>query len=385
MKILDRYVAKNFLYGYFITLFVMMGMFLTIDLFMNIDEFAELMAKNTDIDDPELKVTFVDVLMSIFSYYSVRLALWFKDMSGMMIVIAAVFSLTRMTRNNELIAVMASGMSLKRILAPILLLSLILTGLMVYDQEVIVPSHAYELTRSHDSASDDKAYSIWFLGDAKGSLFCSRKYDEATQTLFRPFIILRQKEEETGDIYRVTGKIRAQSAVYDGERQGWVLTGGEKMVLDESQLQEASTQPSEPIDFYESDLSARSIPIRKRKDYKSLLSLRELSELERHAGVRKTDMAELALQKHNHITNPIINLIMLMVALPVLVCRDPKGMKTAIAISFVTTTSCFVMVFVSRLFATEVVFGHVLPALWAWAPIFIFFPLALIEIDSMKT
>jgi lipopolysaccharide export LptBFGC system permease protein LptF len=36
----------------------------------------------------------------------------------MVIVIAAVFSLARLTRNNELIAIMASGVSLKRILAP---------------------------------------------------------------------------------------------------------------------------------------------------------------------------------------------------------------------------------------------------------------------------
>jgi len=107
--------------------------------------------------------------------------------------------------------------------------------------------------------------------------------------------------------------------------------------------------------------------------------------LEKNAGARKTDLAELALQKHNRITDPIVNLIMLMVALPVLVCRDPKAMKTAVLISFLTTTSCFLVVFACRLFATEVFFGQVRPALWAWLPIFIFFPVAIIQIDSMKT
>ena len=126
MKIIDRYITKNFLYGYFIALFVMLGMFLTIDLFMHLDEFAELMT-----DQPELDLTIVDVLKNIVRFYSIRCALWFRDMAGMIIVIAAVFSLARMTRNNELIAVMASGMSLKRILAPILLLSVVLTGLML--------------------------------------------------------------------------------------------------------------------------------------------------------------------------------------------------------------------------------------------------------------
>ncbi|MHC5140413.1 MAG: hypothetical protein ACYSOD_00165 [Planctomycetota bacterium] len=106
MKILDRYVAKNFLYGYFISLFVMIGMFLTIDLFMNLDEFAELLG----VEDATGHVlTLTDVMLNVVHFYGVRCALWYKDMAGMIIVIAAVFSLTRMTRSNELVAVMASN------------------------------------------------------------------------------------------------------------------------------------------------------------------------------------------------------------------------------------------------------------------------------------
>ena len=380
MKIIDRYITKNFLYGYFIALFVMIGMFMTIDLFMHLDEFAELMT-----DQPELDLTIVDVLKNIVRFYSIRCALWFRDMAGMIIVIAAVFSLARMTRNNELIAVMASGMSLKRILAPILLLSVVLTGLMVVDQEFVIPKHAYELTRDHDEYSHEETYSIWFIGDEKGSLFCSQKYNQPTETLYHPFIILRKPVEGTDDVYRVIGKIRADAAVYDADRNGWALTNGQKMELMEKQLLDAPRQPVEPIDFYPSSLSAQDIPIRKREGFKSLLSLSQLTELEHHAGVRQSDMAELALQKHSRITDPIMNLVMLMVALPALVCRDPKAMKTAIMTSFALTTSCFIVVFMCKLFATEVIFGHVRPALWTWAPIFIFFPLALIEIDSMRT
>lgn len=382
MKILDRYIAKNFLYGYFISLFVMIGMFMTIDLFMNLDEFAELLGAK---DATGHILTMNDVMLNVVRFYSVRCALWYKDMAGMIIVIAAVFSLTRMTRNNELVAVMASGMSLKRILAPILLLSVFLTGLMVADQELLIPKYAYELTADHDELSEANTYGISFIGDENGSLFCSPSYDENTQTLHDLFIIMREPIEGRGDeIYRVTGKIRAASAVYDAQRGGWDLTDGQQMVL-VSDLNAAEGRQAEPIDFYPSSLTAADIPIRKREGFKSLLSLRQLTELEHHAGVRKTDLAALALQKHSRITDPIVNLIMLMVALPVLVCRDPKAMKTAVMISFLTTLSCFLVVFICDLFATEVFFGQIRPAIWAWAPIFIFFPVALVEIDSMRT
>jgi hypothetical protein len=35
--------------------------------------------------------------------------------------------------------------------------------------------------------------------------------------------------------------------------------------------------------------------------------------------------------------------------------------------------------------AIEVIFDRVMPELWAWLPVFIFAPIAFIELDSMKT
>lgn len=382
MKILDRYIAKNFLCGYFIALTVMLGMFLTIDLFLKLDEFAEFFDKINPVTETEY--TMSEVTMLVIRFYAIRCCLWYKEIAGMVIVIAAVFSLTRMTRNNELIAVMASGMSLKRILAPILFLSLMLSGLMVLDQELLIPRFSHELTRKHDDLPKEGVYDLWFAGDDKGSLICSTRYKESTQTLHSLLIILRQKVEGRQEIYRVTGKIQAASAVYSEEKGGWELEKGQLIYLP-AQGQEMIPPRPERIDFYKSNLTATDIPIRRREGFKALLSLRQLTELERNAGTRKIDLAELALQKNSRITDPIVNLIMLMVALPVLVCRDPKTMKTAILISFLTTASCFLVVFTCKLFATEVFFGQIRPALWTWAPIFIFFPIALIEIDSMKT
>jgi hypothetical protein len=74
-----------------------------------------------------------------------------------------------------------------------------------------------------------------------------------------------------------------------------------------------------------------------------------------------------------------------MVCLPILVCRDPKSMKTAIMISFATTGACFIVTFACKMLATEAVFDRVIPEFWAWLPVFIFAPIAFLELDSMKT
>lgn len=384
MKILDRYIATNFLYGYFISLFVMIGMFLTVDLFLHLDEFSEHLGK---ADASGHLLTMKDVIGNVIHYYSIQSSLWYRDLAGMVIVIASVFSLARMTRNNELIAIMASGVSLKRILAPILVLALLLTGLMVLDQELLIPKLSHELTRKHDDLQDSGMYDLWFIGDKKASLICSRRYEESTRTLYDPVIILREPTDDTEQIFRVTARIQANRAVYDAGRGGWRLFGGRilRVANADSQTEMIAPLQSETVDFYETKLTAADIPIRRREEYKNLLSLKQLNELEKSSGTRNIDMAELAMQKHSRVTGPIVNMIMLMVALPVLVCRDPKAMKTAILVSFLTTASCFLVVFLCRLFATEVFFGHVQPAFWTWAPIFLFFPIAVVQIDSMKT
>lgn len=373
MKTLDRYIAKNFLFGYIIALCVMLGMFLTVDLFLNIDEFAEQGQRSA-----------AAMAAAAGQYYGARCLLWFRDLGGMIIVIAAVFSLARLTRNNELIAVMASGVSLKRILAPILFLALVLTGLMIVDQELVVPRLTNELTRKQDELVGQASYDLWFLPDANGNLICCQRFEEQTQTMHRVLIVLRQPED--ADTWRVVGRITADKAAYDPQRKGWQMENGLTMRVSRAGLQNPSPEDFfEAVDFYATNLSPQELPLRRREGFKSLLSLRQLTEMERDPGTRRTEMADIALQKHSRITAPIINMIMLMVALPVLVCRDPRDMKTAILTSFLTTAACFSVAFLCSLFATEVIFGQVRTALFSWLPIAVFFPIALIQIDTMRT
>src|SRR4030042_1826153 len=102
IKILDKYVAKNFLTGYAIAFCVLLGLRIVIDVFVNLDEFTE----NADLGA-------ISVIASIFTYYGLHSTLYFRDFAGMITVVAAAFSLGKMVRHNELTAMMASRISLK--------------------------------------------------------------------------------------------------------------------------------------------------------------------------------------------------------------------------------------------------------------------------------
>jgi lipopolysaccharide export system permease protein len=364
MKLLDKYVAKNFLIGYCIALFVLIGLRIIIDLFANLDEFTE-----------QADLSTLAVLKNMLRFYGLNSTLYFRDFAGMITVVAASFSFGKMVRSNELVAVMASGVSLKRTIAPIVLLALLLTGVLVIDQELIIPSLADELVRAHDDVPGQKPYNAWFINDAKGSLFCSPLFYPKTSTLRHPTILLR-KPAKPG-VWEVIGRITASEAIDADNTGNWVLTDGQL-------IQEGSEQYAQPIDSYTSDVTAKDIMLRRSSEHKTLLSLRQLIALASQKS-KIRDMAQLYSQKHFRITDPVINLVMLMVSLPILVCRDPKSMKSAIMISFALTGACFVTTFVCKILATEVVFDRVMPELWAWLPVFIFLPIAFIELDSMKT
>lgn len=345
-----------------------MGLRVIIDLFVNLDEFTEKSDLGT-----------LAVLKDMLVYYGLNSTLYFRDFAGMITVVAACFSFGRMVRSSELVAIMASGVSLKRLLGPIIVLAILLTGLLVIDQEFVIPPLAPKLVRDRDATRGQESYDVWFISDGHGSLICSAQFEVGTSTLHSPTIILRRTKPVPRDWeWEVTGLIRAKEAKYNYVTRVWDLEGG-------ALIRKNSTRGAEAIASYDSgDLVPTDIPVRRQSEYKTMLSSKQLAALAAQKSKIK-DVAQLWSQKHFRITDPLINLVMLMISLPILVCRDPKAMKSAVAISFATTGACFITTFVCKIFATEVVFDKVMPELWAWLPIFIFLPIAFVEFDSMKT
>ena len=363
MKLLDKYVAKNFLIGYVISFGVLIGLRIVIDMFVNIDEFAQY-------SDLGILV----VIKNIITYYALNTTLYFRDFAGMITVFAAAFSVGRLVRSGELVTVMASGVSLKRVIVPIVVIAIVLSAVLYIDQEFIIPPLGPELVRDRGALAGEETYDVDFIADTNGSLICAAKFDYADKTLVYPTIITRQRKGNTM-LWNVTGRISAEKAVYNQQAKRWDLVDG--------RFTEKSVAKSpEVVDYFVSDIKPEDIPLQQRSQFKTLLSSSQLSRL---ISSGSKDMAQLLSQKHFRITDILINMIMLLISLPILVCRDPRTMKSAIGMSFSITTLCFLTTFVCKMMATEYVFARLAPGFWAWLPVFIFAPIAFIELDSMKT
>jgi len=172
VRILDQQRFWSFLKAYVICYMSLVGLFIVIDAFSNFDEFTK-------------RAEGMEVFRVMARYYLVHQSLFFDYLCGVIGMMAAIFTVTWMQRNNEQLAILAAGVSTHRAIRPVLISSVIVSGFAIANQEMIMPRYAEELAKSHD---DDGTRSVHVSGryDSRGIYLHGKDADRATKSLF-PF------------------------------------------------------------------------------------------------------------------------------------------------------------------------------------------------------
>ena len=164
MKTLDRYIVRNFLSSALLWFLILMALRIVTDLFVNMDEFTER-------DE-----TFSAMVSHVLGYYSYQSLAYFIELGGVIIVAASTFSLARMNHTNELTAVLGAGVSLHRVVWPVVLCAMLLGGLIIFDQEVVIPRISEKLVRSRDDVPGTHVFPIRLMTDGSGAVWYSRRF-----------------------------------------------------------------------------------------------------------------------------------------------------------------------------------------------------------------
>ena len=94
MKILDRYIIITFLKNYLIAFFVLIGLYITLDMVFNFDELVQVqdraVVQTSGVDSAIL------VIKAAADYYFYQTFYIFVQLSGMIPVVAAAFTLIRL-------------------------------------------------------------------------------------------------------------------------------------------------------------------------------------------------------------------------------------------------------------------------------------------------
>src|SRR5438093_511105 len=138
IPIFDRYLIHIFIRAFLICFASLVGLYIVIDAFSNLDEFSER------------SHGLFSMLAMMGEYYSYRVSLFFDRLSGVITTLSAMFTFSWIQRTNELMPMLAAGVPIYRIIVPVLIAAMIISGLAAVNQEMVIPQIAHKLQMAPD-------------------------------------------------------------------------------------------------------------------------------------------------------------------------------------------------------------------------------------------
>ena len=383
MKILDRYVLLTFLKNYLISFMVLIGLYIVLDLVFNFDELIEVQTHGGGSSGGG--ASFLHVLWVIWDYYFYQIFLIYAQLSGVIAVVAAAFTLVRLSRFNELTATLAAGVPLLRMAAPIIIASLVLNVLLLADQEAIIPRLTHKLNRNHDQVAQKATqtfHDIKAMQDKNRSLLFAGRYTPPTDRApaeMREIDLIERDENNTPVAHTI-----AERAVWDG--RVWQLTNGRRVTGIQPNQRRSRPQV---VKEYSSDVTPEEIELNRSSNYVELLSTARINELlapERAASFGAIDLLRV---KHARVTQWFMNVVAVLLGIGCILTREPGRLKIDGAKLLIAVGLAMASVFLCNQIAAHPPSGAQWadrwPAIMAWLPIFLFGPLAIFLLDRMHT
>lgn len=388
MRILDRERYWAFLKAYIICFVALVGLYVVIDAFSNLDEFG----KRADGASELFKVMGV--------YYLIHMSQFYDRLCGVIGMMAAIFTVTWMQKNNELLAMLAAGISTQRVIRPVWISTIAVSLIAVFNQEVIMPKYAAELQRSHD---DDGTLKVMVRSryDSNKVVIHGREADRESMTLLPCNVTV------PGSILGVMLEIEAKQARYIPPDHpsapltgGWLLRGSrlitpvdEKIFADKEAIivKVDDLKGFPPLYGDKTSLPGDSFFLRSALDFDSAARSRDwyhyatTPELIQSLSDQSNDKAEkvtIEVFLHSRLLRPLQSLNLMMLSLPLVLGGFGRNMFVNLGLSLGTSALFYGVCFVSTYLGDH---SAVNPELAAWAPLIGFGSIAVARWGSIRT
>ena len=222
MSLIDRYVLKEWLIAFALTLGVIVGILILQNMY---DSLPDLL--DTD-------ASFKQILF----YYSLALPTYLPAILPIALLVSLLFSLGTLHRNNEIIAMRASGADLMRISRSLWVAGLLLSLLLLYLTSSVIPK-AVEQSRTFfdnlEFATDETQlgarevgllYNLGFDNRKDGRLWFMNRFSE------RAWLGLGVNVHTRDASGQELSRISAAEAYFDDTHGHWVFLDGRELLLD---------------------------------------------------------------------------------------------------------------------------------------------------------
>ena len=336
MQRLTSYIIKKMTINFVVlfTLFFLLGA--AIDIIVNLDEFNKI-AMNASTDG-----AFVSRVISLFAvaigFEGPRLFQVFAYLHGVIAIGAMCFTAANMLRSREFVAIMAAGISLRRVAMPFLYVMAAISFLALLNQEFMLPKVAPLLLRVHDESGNESAgsFTVPFTPDLKGTLLLAPSLNPATGIITEPSFLERDSKG------RMIRQIQAESATWDGATHaGWFLAEGRSVdILFDDTNGQATISTPVAVEFYPTELSPYILTLHRYGQYIGMLSTSQLNKMLNAAG--SFDKPMLRRHWYARFASIALNMLAMVIVIPFFITRDAVIVsKQAVKGGAVTLTILF--------------------------------------------
>ena len=358
---LDRYVLRTLLISWLVCSLFLLGLFVLFRVLNDSNELVRARAALTGVYQDRF-------LLHALQYYLVDLPFLFLELGPFLTVFAAMFAVSQLMAQNEVVPMVFTGRSVHRILLPVFALAVGSAALMIGIREFLLPQlqdtrqflKGLVLEGKVDRGTGQR---VLLLDDGRALKLGGYRPRSTTMDDVK----LWDRVVEGDD----TVFVAATSAQWDPQRAAWVTTGGFRMV----------GKVRQDIDHL--DLPPRVTPEwvwLQCRDPQELMDVTysELTDLMR----KRPTVRQYAVAFHTHLTFPLANLVLLLLALPCAL-RFERGSKTERVVAAVLICAAFLTAnILSQRFGNA---GMIHPVYAAWLPTLVFGSLAVVFYDTIRT
>src|SRR5579875_2064852 len=246
-------------------------------------------------------------------------------------LVASLICFGIMTKYNEVTAFKAGGVSVHRLAAPVLAISLLLSALLFAFDHYYIPeaNRRQEMLRAEIKNKPVATYlkpdRQWVFG--QGSRVYNFRFFDAHKALMSN-VNVYELDPKT---YRVVHQISADRAIWDPARQTWVFENGLSHVNGESGAEYKQFYGKKA--FFPELTEPPSWFAKEEKEYKEM-NFEELARYIRELQASGVDTIPLRVQYYKKFAVPLFAFIMAILSIPFAFVAGNRGAMTGVGISF---------------------------------------------------
>lgn len=274
LKIIDKYILKKFLGTYFMATVLFLAVIAMFDVTEKLDAFLTAPLRET-----------------LFDYFASFLPYFANQLSPLFVFISVIFFTSKMAGNSEIIAILSSGISFRRLLRPYMIGATVIASItFVLSNYAIPPTNTHRIAYTNKYVKNKQVSSGTNLQRmvAPGVVACFGRFEKDTKTGYR-FSLDKFKGQT------IVSRMTASTAVYDSTKNNlWTLH--DYMIRDFDGMKEKITKGTRldtVIDLEPSDLLISS------NDQETLTTpqLSEYIEKQRLRGVANIQAFEIEKER----------------------------------------------------------------------------------------